>query len=125
MANFKSETTSVYRFHSAVTMEVSQNETFELHYNDKFFTLNFALTNFHNPSENLYSYILDGYDKEWSEPSTSTLARFNSIPAGTYTFKVKAAADKNDWNEKQLEVKIIVQQAFFKTWWAYAGIWLL
>jgi len=98
-----------------IKKDFSQHESFELNHNDKFFTLNFALTNFKNPTGNFYSYMLEGYDEEWSESSTATFARFNGIPAGKYTFKVKAASNKNEWNEKELAVEIMVKQAFYKT----------
>ncbi|HFC00674.1 MAG TPA: hypothetical protein ENJ53_07700, partial [Phaeodactylibacter sp.] len=88
-----------------------QNQKFRLGFRDQFFTFGFALTNYEHPKENRYSYILDGYDREWSEASTATMARFNSIPAGKYTFRVRAAASKNDWNKKELAVQITVQQA--------------
>jgi class 3 adenylate cyclase/ligand-binding sensor domain-containing protein len=97
--------------------DLSKNESFELTYHDKFFVFNFALTNYKKPSGNIYSYILEGYDSDWSEPSTATSARFNGIPAGDYTFRVRGAANRNDWNKKELAVKLTVQQAYYKTWW--------
>ena len=105
--------------HNIITekINVSADQTFKLTHNDKFFTFGFALANFKNPSENLYSYKLEGYDRDWSEPSTSTTARFNSIPAGKYTFRVRAAANKNSWNKKELVVKFVVEEAYYNTWW--------
>jgi class 3 adenylate cyclase/ligand-binding sensor domain-containing protein len=97
--------------------DLSSYQPFELTYQDKFFVFNFALTNYKNPSEIIYSYILEGYDSDWSEASGATTARFNGIPAGDYTFKVRAAANKNDWNKKELIIKLKVHQAYFKTWW--------
>lgn len=99
---------------------LSGNETFELTHHDRLFNFNFALANFKNPTANIYSYKLEGYDQAWSEPSSSTTARFNTIPAGTYTFRVRASSNKNDWNEKELAITIKVKQAYYKSRWFIA-----
>ena len=49
--------------------------------------------------ENLrYSYKLEGYDSNWSAPSSSTSGHYVNLPNGTYTFHVKAidSADNAD-----------------------------
>jgi len=104
---------------------LSSEKTFKLTHHDRFFTFNFALANFKKPTENLYSYKLEGYDRDWSEPSSSTSARFNSIPSGNYTFRVRAAANKNNWNKKELAVKVHVEQAYYKNKWFILGCSLL
>lgn len=38
----------------------------------------------------IYSYILEGYDNEWSSWTLSTNQIYNNLPDGEYTFKVKA-----------------------------------
>ena len=37
-----------------------------------------------------YSYFLDGFDSKWSDYSRRAEKEYTNIPAGTYTFKVKA-----------------------------------
>lgn len=37
-----------------------------------------------------YSYMLENYDKTWSEYSTDNTKEYNKLPRGTYVFKVKA-----------------------------------
>ncbi len=38
----------------------------------------------------IYSYILEGYDSEWSSWTLSKNREYNNLPDGEYTFKVKA-----------------------------------
>ncbi|MEI9943590.1 MAG: triple tyrosine motif-containing protein [Chitinophagaceae bacterium] len=37
-----------------------------------------------------YSYYLEGFDKDWAEWSKKTEKDYTNLPAGEYTFKVKA-----------------------------------
>jgi class 3 adenylate cyclase/ligand-binding sensor domain-containing protein len=88
-----------------------------LSYQDRFFVFKFALLDYGEPASNLYSYRLDGFEKEWSRPSASNFARYNQIPAGHYTFRVRAAAAGSDWNAHELAVPVHIEAAFYKTWW--------
>ncbi|MEM9921097.1 MAG: adenylate/guanylate cyclase domain-containing protein [Bacteroidota bacterium] len=104
------------------TNGLSGRRSFVLDHNDKFFTFEFALAHFENPAEILYSYQLEGFDKEWSEPTVLNTARYNNIPAGKYIFRAKASPGKGVWNARQLAIDIYVQEAYYKTWWFYALI---
>ena len=91
-----------------------------LNHYDKFFSFEFALADFSNPVTHLYSYILEGYDKSWSTPQSIAYARYNNIPAGKYTFKVKSSAGQDIWNRQNLTLDIVVREAFYKKPWFYA-----
>lgn len=90
---------------------------------DRIFTFEFALADYRDARNNVFSYQLEGYDHEWSEPSKSKEVRYNNIPAGNYTFRVRAKAKKDtpQWNSQELAIEITIQEAFYRTWW----FWLL
>jgi uncharacterized protein YjaZ len=44
--------------------------------------------------------MLEGYDKQWVQAGTNRSVTYNNLPAGTYTFKVKAANSSGVWEEK-------------------------
>jgi ligand-binding sensor domain-containing protein len=48
-----------------------------------------------------YSYMLEGYDEEWSKWSAKPEKDYTNLPGGTYTFKVKAR--NNLGNETEIE----------------------
>jgi class 3 adenylate cyclase/streptogramin lyase len=96
---------------------ISTKKPIELSYKDKFFSFEFALANYKNPGINTYSYKLEGFEKDWSKPSQVNIARYNSVPAGEYTFRVRAACGSDNWNEKEMTVKVVVEEAFYRTWW--------
>ena len=100
-----------------ITNGFSNNQKILLHWKDKFFSFQYTLANFANPSAHLFSYKLDGFDKEWSQASNYNLARFNNVPHGDYIFRVRAKSGNGDWNKNELAIPLTVQKAFFKTWW--------
>ncbi|MEO1624631.1 MAG: adenylate/guanylate cyclase domain-containing protein [Bacteroidota bacterium] len=104
------------------THGLGKRATIVLDYKDKFFTFEFALARFENPLDVLYSYRLEGFDKEWSEPSSLNTARYNNIPAGDYIFRARATAGKGVWNPRELGVKVLVREAYYKTWWFWGLI---
>ncbi|MCB0607429.1 MAG: hypothetical protein KDD12_06930 [Lewinella sp.] len=103
------------------------NETITLTHNDRFFSISFALADYRNPAQRLYSYKLENYDADWSPPSAVNTVRYNNIPAGRYTFKVRAQIGKDQWNRRELTVPIMVKEAYYRTWqfWTMVIIGLL
>ena len=102
---------------STVKTDLTSGKTLVLGHRDKFFTLEFALANFKNPTDNQFSHLLEGYETEWSKPSSIHFVRYNNIPAGNYTFRLRAAPSKGDWSTQQLSIHIQIQQAFYESWW--------
>lgn len=62
--------------------------------------------------------MLKGYDKDWYQSSIHRTVSYSNLPAGTYTFLVKAANSDGKWNEQPTELKITILPVWYKTWWA-------
>lgn len=101
------------------------DEKINLPWSTAFFTLSFSLADYANPRTHLFSYKLDGYDNDWSEPLDVNSMRYNNIPAGNYTFRVRANAGNGLWVKDELAVKINIEQAFFRTTWFQISALLL
>lgn len=65
-----------------------------------------------------YSYILDGYDKEWSPVTDKTTAVFGNIFEGSYNFRVKASSPDGVWSEP-LVYRFRVLPPWYRTWPMY------
>ncbi|MEP6675502.1 MAG: histidine kinase [Ferruginibacter sp.] len=63
-----------------------------------------------------YSYMLDGLDKEWSPASSSDFISFVNLPAGNYTFSVKAKLPNTNWSAPAV-FSFEIKKAFWETWW--------
>ncbi len=101
------------------TMGLSDENAIELHHKDRLVTFRFALANYKNPNENRYSYFLEGYDKEWSEPSRENVARFNDIPPDNYIFRVRSSSGLGPWTAEELSIPVVIKEAYYKTWWFF------
>ncbi len=90
---------------------------------DRTFAFEFALADYRQPIENVFSYWLEGYENDWSAAGESHSVRYNNIPAGRYTFHVRAKPGMNnpEWNSRELAIEVVVREAFYNTWW----FWLL
>jgi ligand-binding sensor domain-containing protein/DNA-binding CsgD family transcriptional regulator len=65
-----------------------------------------------------YSYILRGFDKDWSDWSKKTEKEYTNLPAGSYNFEIKAKS--NLGNESMISsFSFTVLQPWYKTNWAY------
>ncbi len=81
-------------------------------------TFHYICLDYTDPQENEYSYFLDGFDDSWKSVGNRTAALYAGIPAGTYTFKVKASIDDGKWIGKVASVRIRIEPPFWRSWWA-------
>lgn len=81
-------------------------------------------------SDNIkYSFMLEGFDKDWSPADDNHSASYSNLPAGRYTFKVKAINKSGFWSSNNAEFTFTVKAPFWKSWWfillLLAGITLI
>ena len=89
------------------------------------FAFDFAALDYSDPLKNQYAYMLEGFDKDWVKTSAKRRhASYSNIPAGEYTFKVKASNNHGFWNEEGTQIQITILPPWYLTWWAKI-LWLL
>lgn len=66
-----------------------------------------------------YSYLLEGYSKDWSKFSRGNEAFFSDIPSGNYVFKVRYKKDMLDSTCKEFSIPLIVKGEWHFSWWVY------
>ncbi|GAF04281.1 ATP-binding protein [Saccharicrinis fermentans] len=86
--------------------------------------INFSACYFESSSQNQYSYMMEGFDNDWSPWSSEPSAVYTNIPHGKLKFKVKA---KNVFGTiSNIETySFIVKPAWYQTKWAYISYCLL
>jgi len=70
-----------------------------------------------NPEKVLYTYKLEGFDKEWSPATEINYTKYDNLPPGKYTFKVKSCNNEGMWNIESCSFSFTVKPPFYKTWW--------
>jgi len=87
-------------------------------YKDRNIRFEFASTFFESESSTQYSYLLEGYDKNWSEWTPEPNIDYTNLDARQYTFKVQA---KNVYNHPGstavFQFKVLPPR--YKTLWAF------
>ena len=91
-----------------------------LPYDKNYLQFQFAQTSLDRPDTILYTYILEGIDKDWSLPGTNTFSQnYLNLPAGNYNFKVSSKGVNSQWS-KPAEFKFTITPPWYQRWWAYA-----
>ncbi|MBE9562112.1 MAG: response regulator, partial [Proteobacteria bacterium] len=104
---------------ATLTQQITETKSIILNYKQSFFSFEFAALNFLQPEKNKYAYQLEGLEKDWNFIGTRRNAYYTSVPAGTYTFRVRGSNNDGIWNEVGTAIKITVLPPPWQTWWAY------
>ncbi|HTS00611.1 MAG TPA: two-component regulator propeller domain-containing protein [Bacteroidota bacterium] len=67
-----------------------------------------------------YRYKLDGYDKDWVNPGTRTVAYYTHLGPGDYRFSVRAANADGVWDTTGASVSFAIRPHFYEAGWFYA-----
>ena len=99
-------------------------DTLYLKNNQSSFSFRFAaLDNILYP-KHYYAYRLKGFDKNWINNHLESTATYTNIPAGNYTFEVKAGTKDGEWHIPVKSMAIVIEP-FWNTpiaWILYIGI---
>ncbi len=84
------------------------------------FSIEFVGLNYINPGKQHYEYMLEGYHRNWiSLPPGQRVMGFSNLPAGNYTFLVKADNGDGVWTDQPARLKLRILPPWYRTWWAY------
>lgn len=93
------------------------NKNVQLNYFNNNITIYFDGISLTNPDKVLYTYKLEGFDKSWSPNTEINYAKYDNLPAGNYTFKVKSCNSEGIWNIEPTTFSFEIKSPFYKTWW--------
>jgi len=99
-----------------------KNEKISLNYRDNSITFRFAAINLRGSRNIQYQYKLEGHDKEWQTGIDIRQARYTSLPAGKYLFRVKASLDGNNWVSASNRINLTIIPPRWQRWWFVGGI---
>jgi PAS domain S-box-containing protein len=96
-----------------------------LPYDQNHLTFNFTGIDYQAPEKVKYEWILEGFDKKWSNASYINEVIYSYIPPGDYTFKVKACNSDGVCNIQPKTFSFTIKPPFWKTWWFYTISFIL
>jgi signal transduction histidine kinase/DNA-binding response OmpR family regulator/ligand-binding sensor domain-containing protein len=106
--------------------QIAATEELTIDYLHNNFSLEFSAMEMIAPEKNLYRHKLQGYDPDWIETDyKNRTATYTNLPAGEYTFRVKASNYHGVWSDNERILKIVILPPPWKTAWAYAAYGVL
>ncbi len=84
------------------------------------FEFDYAGLSFIAPQKVRYRYMLQGFDRGWTEAGARRSAYYTNIPPGHYTFRVEAANNDGLWNDAGAKLSFNLRRHFYQTLWFYA-----
>jgi signal transduction histidine kinase/DNA-binding response OmpR family regulator/ligand-binding sensor domain-containing protein len=96
-------------------LKATIDDTQDLKLNDSQRSFSFEFTNMHFTSnrKTLYSWKLSDFEKDWTRPSKEHKAIYTNVPAGEYTFFVKAINSENPKFNVTRSIHITIRPPFW------------
>jgi len=91
---------------------IEETDRITLQHNQNFIRLTYAALHYNNPNQINYSFKLVGIDDKYQEVGNQNYASYNGLPAGDYTFMLKAQNSDNVWSD---EIKLAI--TILPPWW--------
>jgi signal transduction histidine kinase len=84
------------------------------------FQFDYAGLSFIAPQKVRYRFMLEGFDRGWTEAGTRRSAYYTNIKPGRYTFRVQAANNDGLWNTGGAALTFELRPHYYQTAWFYA-----
>ena len=105
---------------SPLSKPIGECDEVTFKHNQDVITLEYAAMHYGDPGRNLFSYILEGFDKEWTTNTDKRSVTYANLSPGKYVFRLKAANHDGIWNDEGISLRIIVNPPWGRTYLAYA-----
>lgn len=77
------------------------------------------------PKSVKFRYLLENFDKTWSQPSSNSEVTYSNLPPGEYTFRVMATDNQGSWSSSSVIYPFTVQTPFYRTTSFIVGLFIL
>lgn len=102
---------------SPLQKTISLTDTVTLSPKDNVMAIEFAALNYSAPKKNLYSYKLENFDENWSQPGRGRRATYTNLKPGVYVLRVRGSNSSGEWNEDGARLTIAIKPYFYQTTW--------
>ena len=96
-----------------------------LNHRQSVFTFDFVALNYSLPEKTQYKYIMEGAEQQWNFVGNKRSATYRNLSPGTYHFKVNGTNQDGIWSKNTAQIEVVIEPAFWNTWWAKIIYFLL
>jgi ligand-binding sensor domain-containing protein len=106
------------KFNEKQPEEYFDGDTIHLNFDDNFFSVEISALDYTNPAKNKYRYMLENIDKDWIRTDANNrTAEYKKVQPGIYTFRANGSNNDGIWNDKGVDLTVIIAPPWWKTWW--------
>jgi PAS domain S-box-containing protein len=69
------------------------------------------------PGRIRFRYLLEGFDRSWSQPVAAREAVYTNLGPGSYRFRLVASNSEGLWNGPETAIALNVAPAYYQTYW--------
>ncbi len=99
------------------TLAISESNSISIPTGQRDLEIQVTGLSFTKPEKIRFFYKLDGLDDDWTDAGTRRTAFYPYLPAGNYTFQVRAVNANGIMSENTAILTIDVAKYFWQTWW--------
>lgn len=104
---------------SPLKKSIDETKVLKLRYDQNTISLNVSTINYDSPGNALYSWKLEGFYEEWTQPTATDQIRFTNLPPGKYTLYVRAVSrEEHNVVFEERAMDIIIARPFWTSWYA-------
>lgn len=104
---------------------INNIENVKIEYTSNNISLEFIGIDLNSPNKVKYKWYLEGYSKNWSQPTSRAFLDFTNLTDKKYKLKIKSAGVNNIWNETPLIIDFKIKTPYWKSLWFIILIILL
>ncbi|MTI88229.1 MAG: GHKL domain-containing protein [Balneolaceae bacterium] len=102
-----------------LSKSITYTNQIELDHTHDVFSFEFSALSYLTPEKNQFAYKMENFEENWNYVGNRNYATYTNLPAGEYTFRVKAANNDGVWNEEGVALQLVMTPPFWKTNWFY------
>lgn len=107
---------------SPLELGINETQYLNLKYAQNTFSLKASSINYDYPSNILYSWKLDGFYNDWSQPEPDGIIQYTHLPPGEYTLRIRSLSSEERYkvfDEKAIYISIA--HPLWASTWAIVG----
>jgi len=105
---------------SPLSSTINHTKHITLAHGQSVVSIEYAALSYLAPKKIQYAYKMEGFDTDWNYVGKQKKATYTNLPAGDYTFKVKATDNNGNWSTQIANLNVTILPPFYETPIAYA-----
>ncbi|MEO6548960.1 MAG: two-component regulator propeller domain-containing protein [Ferruginibacter sp.] len=100
-----------------LAQSITATKELVLDYGQAVISFEFASLNYVFQNRKQYSYMLEGFDKDWNYIGVKHSATYTNLNPATYLFKVRALDNEGNWSKNMATIRLTITPPYWMTWW--------